>query len=129
MARGLYKCRIIKRDRDILYSIIRTALEPINITIKKVQSMEINSIEVKCPSKFSDFGELEYLDIYDGKIEAALSSSSTCSSCNHLLLIPIAYIDKEFSYKDLNEVVQIKNLLRAIANNYQDFIDIKCERC
>ena len=129
MTRGLYKCRIIKRDRDILYSIIRTALESINITIKKTQNMEINSIEVKCPSKFSDFGELEYLDIYDGKIEAILSSSSICSSCNHLLLIPIAYINKEFSYKDLNKVVQIKNLLRAIADNYQDFIDIKCERC
>ena len=129
MTRGLYKCRIIKRDRDIIYNIIRTALEPINITINKTQSMEINSIEVKCPSKFSDFGELEYLDIYDGKIEAALSSSSTCFSCNHLLLIPIAYIDKKFSYSDLNEVVQIKNLLRAIADNYQDFIDIKCERC
>lgn len=129
MTGGLYKCRIIKRDRDILYSIIRTALESIDITIKKTQSTEINSIEIKCPSKFSDFGELEYLDIYDGKIEAVLSSSSICSSCNHLLLIPIAYINKEFSYRDLKEVVQIKNLLRAIANNYQDFINIKCERC
>ena len=129
MTRGIYKCRIIKRDRDIIYNIIRTALESINITINKTQSMEINSIEVKCPSKFSDFGELEYLDIYDGKIEAILSSSSICSSCNHLLLIPIAYINKEFSYKDLNKVVHIKNLLRAIADNYQDFIDIKCERC
>ena len=129
MTRGLYKCRIIKRDRDILYSFIRTALESIDITIKKTQSTEINRIEIKCPSKFSDFGELEYLDICDGKIEAVLSSSSICSSCNHLLLIPIAYINKEFSYRDLKEVVQIKNLLRAIANNYQDFINIKCERC
>jgi len=129
MTRGLYKCRIIKRDRDILYSIIRTALESINITIKRTQSTEINIIEIKCPSKFSDFGELEYLDIYGDKIEAALSSSSTCSSCNHLLLIPIAYINKEFSYRDLNKLLQIKNLIRAIANNYQDFVNIKCERC
>lgn len=129
MTRGIYKCRIIKRDRDIIYSIIRTALESIDITINKSQSREINSMKIKSRSKFNDFGELEYLDIYGNKIVAALSSTSVASSCGHLLLIPIADIDEEYVYSNSNKLVQIAKLLEAIANNYPDFVNIKCERC
>ena len=129
MTRGIYKCRIIKRDRDIIYSIIRTALESIDITINKLQSREINSMKIKSRSKFSDFGELEYLDIYDNKIVAALSSSSVASSCGHLLLIPIAGIDEEYVCSNSNKLELIVKILKAIANNYPDFVDIKCERC
>ena len=129
MTRGIYKCRIIKRDRDILYSIIRTALESINITINKTQSMEINSMKIKSRSKFSDFGELEYLDIYDNKIVAVLSSTSVASSCDHFLLIPTAGIDEGYVCSNSNKLELIVKILKVIANNYPDSVDIKCERC
>ena len=126
MARGTYKCRIIKRDRDIIYSIIRTALESIDITIKKSQSRKTNDIKIKSHFKFGDFGEIKYLDIWGDRITVLLQITS-CPSC--LVLIPIAYIDKKYVYNNLFKLMQVKNLLRAIANNYPDFVSIKCERC
>ena len=126
MTRGLYKCRIIKRDRDILYSIIRTALESIDITIKRVQSNEINDMKLKSHSKFGDFGELKSLDVYGDRITALLQITS-CPSC--LVLIPGAYIDKKYVCNDYLKSRQVKNILRVIANIYSDFVSIKCERC
>lgn len=126
MTRGVYKCRIIKRDRGILYSIIRTALESIDITIKKSQSRRTNDIKIKSHFKFGDFGEIKYLDVLGDKISVLLQITS-CPSC--LVLIPIAYIDKKYVCNDYLKLWQVKNILRAIANNYQDFINIKCERC
>ena len=126
MTRGIYKCRIIKRDRDIIYSIIRTALESIDITIKKSQNREINDMKIKSHFKFGGFGELKSLDVWGDRITVILQFTSYP---NCAVLIPIAYIDKKYVCNDFLKLWQVKNILRAIANNYSDFVSIKCERC